>query len=506
MRTPGFPPRPRPSKRISHITAIGAWLSPVVLAAVAARVVAGDGGAPMLAATVASAPLIALVLAAGARARAAETCGVADLAVVIALALVLAANLVVIGDLARLLGLARVHGIVAGAVLAVVVVVWPAGDRWWRVATPVGVGIVLLPLGLVTASTGTPWAAWAAVASRPALTFDARSAWVTEGRPLPEGTTLTFVESHRVVASGPATWRVIDRDTARVSVREWRLAPGDALTLRPGDQLAVDPGTRIRFEAGRRVPGAPPSGVTWADGGTRSVRDALAVSLGAAFTLVAGGLAITPVGAVPLAGAIAAPILLLAFVVGATVWGLYGIALAPDLALVPRALAPMLEVVTRISASPWRTAFLGLVIAGVVALFVGSVLTGRARLAGLIGAVAVAVGRPAAPPLALAAGTAGLVAAATAIAVLRDDPWKLFTVGLGVAAAVAVAPRLARAGRRGELIGAVVGALVLGGVHVARASVPAVAAPLVEDPALAAAPLAWLAARLTRTRGRATRG
>jgi hypothetical protein len=478
-----------------------------VLAALAARVVAGGGGAPLLVATVASAPLIALVLAVGTRARAAETCGVADLAVVIALALVLAANLAVIGDLARLLGLARVHGIVAGAVLALAVVVWPAGDGWWRVATPVGVGIVLLPLGLVAASTGTPWAAWAAVASRPALTFDAGSAWVTEGRPLPERTTLTFVEPHRVVASGPATWRVIDRDTARVSVREWRLAPGDALTLRPGDQLAVDPGTRIRFEAGRRVPGAPPSGVTWADGSQRSVGDALAVSLGVAVTLVAGGLAIAPVGAVPLAGAIAAPILLLAFVVGATVWGLYGIALAPDLALVPRALAPMLEVVTRVSASPWRHAFLGLVMAGVGARFVGSVLAGRTRLAGLIGAVAVAVGHPAAaPPLALAAGTAGLVAAATAIAVLRDDPWKLFTVGLGVAAAVAVAPRLARAGRRGELIGAIVGALVLGGVHVARASVPVVAAPLVEYPALAAAPLAWLAARVTRTRGRATRG
>jgi hypothetical protein len=479
---------------------VAAWLSPVVLAALAAGVVAGDASAPTLVAVVAAAALVGLLVAPRAFGAAAGPAFCA-LPIIAALVLVLAANLVVLADLWHLLGLARVYGVAAGMVLALGVVGWTGGDRWWRLATPVGAAMVLLPLGLVVTSAGSPWAAWAAVASRPALTFGESSAWVTQGRALGERATVTFHEPHRVVAATPATWRVLERDTARVAVREWRLGAGDALTLRPGDELAVDTGARVRFEAGRRVPGAPSSGMAWADGRQRSVRDTLTMSVGAAVTLVGGGLALAP--ALPVAGAAAilTPVLLLAFVVGATLWGVYGIALAPELSLVPRALAPVLEVLTRVVTPPWRPALVALVVAGVVALFLGVVLACRARLAAVIADVALLIRRPAPSALALAAGTAGVVALAAVVAARGGDPWRLFTWGLGLAAAAAVAPRLAKAGPRGELVGAVVGALAFGILVFGGARLPAPVRPFLDDPAVMAAPLAWLAARFARPRG-----
>ena len=384
---------------------VGAWVSPVVLAVLAARVATGDAGVPMLLATVVCAPLLALLLAqrqaqhpsgwavidsrapglAPARSSVVLRSGVVlrGVAIFVGLVLVLAANLIVVGDLARLLGLTRVHGVGAGTVVAVAVIAWPAGDRWWRLAMPIGAGLVLLPLALVVASTQSPRATWSTMAMRPALAFDARSAWVTEGRAVGERLTLTFDEPHRLVAPAPATWRVVESDTAPVSIREWRLAAGDALTLRPGDQLALDAGTRVRFEAGRRVPGAPISGAAWADGGRRPMLVTLATSIGLAITLVGGGWALVPATALPVSrvAAIIVPIGLSAFVLGASLWGLYGIAVVPELALTPRALAPPLEVVARITASPWRQALITLLVVGVVGLLVGAMLAWRMRFA-----------------------------------------------------------------------------------------------------------------------------
>jgi hypothetical protein len=476
---------------------VAAWLSPVVLAALAARVVAGDASAPTLVAVVAAAALVGLLVSPRVSAAASRP-AFSALPVTAALVLVLAANLVVMGDLARLLGLARVYGVATGVVLALGVVGWTAGDRWWRLATPLGAVMVLLPLGLVVTSAGSPWAAWAAVASRPALTFGESSAWVTQGRALGERAPVTFHEPHRVVAATPATWRVLERDTARVAVREWRLGAGEALTLRPGDQLVVDTGARVRFEAGRRVPGAPTSGMAWADGRRRPVRETLVMSVGAAVTLVGGGVALAP--ALPVVGAatILTPALLLAFVVGATLWGVYGIALAPELSLVPRALAPILEVLTRVVTPPWRQAAVALVVAGVVVLFLGVVLAWRARLTAVIIEVAVVIRRPAPPAWALAAGTAGAVAVAALVAARGADPWRLFTWGLGLAAAAAVAPRLAGAGARGELVGAVVGALAFGVAVFGDARLPAPVGAFLEYPAVMAAPLAWLAAWIVK--------
>jgi hypothetical protein len=477
---------------------VGAWLSPVVLAALAARVVAGDGGAPTLVTIVAVAALVGLL--AWPRMTIASPSPAPTLALLVALVPLLAANLTVMGDLARLLGHARVIGIAAGAVLAMAVVAGTAGDRGWRLATALGTALVLLPLGLVVASVGSPWAAWSSVASRPALTFDPRSAWVTDGGAPGERAALVFQEPHRLVAASPATWRVLERDSTHVAVREWRLGPGDALTLRPGDELAIDPGARVRFEAGRRVPGAPPSGIAWADGGRRALGEMVAVSMGAIVTLLGGGLALAP--ALPVAGATAilAPVLVLAFVIGATLWGVYGIALAPELSLAPRSLAPVLEVLARVATPSSRRVLIVIGVAGVAALFLGGVLAWRARITAAVGEIGAVMGRPAPSAVTLMTGTAAVVALATALAVRGGDPWRLFTWALGLAATAAVAPRLAGAGPRAEVGGTLVGALVFGALAFGGGWLLPAPAPLLEYPALAAAPVAWLAARLARPR------
>jgi hypothetical protein len=239
------------------------------------------------------------------------------------------------------------------------------------------------------------------------------------------------------------------------------------------------------------------SGVAWADGRPHPGRETLIVSMGVAVTLVGGGVALAP--ALPIAGASAllVPVLLLVFVVGATLWGLYGVALAPDLSLVPRALSPVLEVVTRVTTPRWRQALVVLVVTGIVVLFLGVVLAWRVRFGAVIAEVAEVLRRPRPSGLVLAAVTAGVVVLAAGLAARGGDPWRLFTWGLGLAAAAAVAPRLASAGPRGERVGAVVGVLVFAALVLGGGRLP-VSAALMDSPAAVAAPLAWLAARLAR--------
>src|SRR5207245_2914798 len=87
----------------------------------------------------------------------------------------------------------------------------------------------------------------ATVAARPALVFSGRSAWVTEGERFVRGTTVAVDEAHRVVAVTPGTFRVVEQDGGRRVVRDWRLAAGDAISLRPGDTLTAAAGSRLRF-------------------------------------------------------------------------------------------------------------------------------------------------------------------------------------------------------------------------------------------------------------------
>jgi hypothetical protein len=489
---------------------MGAWLSPVVLAALADRVVAGDAGLPTLVATLALAPLIALLLAQSAPDEGRRVSRVADVAILIALTLILGANLLVLGDFARCLGFGRLHGIAAGVLLTLVVVASPAADRCWRWAMPVGTLLVVLPLGVVIASAGAPWTVWAGIASRPSLTFDARSAWITRDRVFGERTILTFDEVHRVVAGAPATWRVIERDAPRVVVREWTLGAGDALTLRPGDQFAIEAGARVRFETGRRIPNSPASGVAWADGRTSPTRVTPLAALGIVVTLVGGALALwghrsgrehpsgRAEGRVP-ARLVVAPVLVLAFVLGATAWGLYGIALAPELAVVPRALAPLVEVTARLETASWRPSYAAVLAGGVIALFLGVAFAWRTRLGELFHAGSAAPrGAPPSPAL-LAGVTALIITLASTLAVQGGDPWQWFVWALGLAASAAAAPRLAQAGPRGELVGALCGGIAFGAAAAAVSFVPVDVRPFLEQPAVLAAPLGWATARLARS-------
>jgi hypothetical protein len=464
----------------------------VVLAVLAGRVVAGDTSAPTLVALIVAAGLVSLLAPVRTEATPSR---VGALPLLVALVLVLAANLVVLGDLARLLGLAGVYGVAAGAALTLAVACIGLRDRWSWLATAIGVLLVMLPLAAVVTWAGAPWTAWKVVASRSALTFGDGSGWVTKGRAL-GATPLTFLEPHRVVAGTSATWRVVERDTSRVAVREWRLGAGDALMMRPGDELAVDAGARVRFQAGRRIPGAPASGMLWADGRPRATRETLIAWTGVAVTLVGGGLALAPAGALVGAPAIVAPAMLLAFTIGAALWGVYGIALAPDLSLVPRAFAPLLEVATRLAKSHARDALLTVVVTGVAVLFVGLALAWRTRLAALFVELGALRQWPAPSPFVRLTGTAALVAVASALAMLARDHWAMFSWGLGLAAAAVAAPRLAAAGQRGEIAGAIVGTVTFVAVLACAGVLPPFAAGLAAYPALAAAPLAWLAARL----------
>jgi hypothetical protein len=457
--------------------------------------VAGDALLPMLAALVVGAAAVGLLVAPRLATAPASPAIAVPLAA--ALVLVLAANLAVAADLAGLVGVGRTHGALGAAGLALAVALATAADRWWRLAAPIGAVVVLAPLALVVASVGAPWSVWTDVASRPALTFAPSSAWVTHGRALADGTRLTFEEPHRVVAASPATWRVTEHARARTVVREWRLGAGDALTVRPGDELAVEPGARVRFEAGRRVPGAPRSGATWAGAGRAAFVATLVPLAGAAVTLLLGGAAF--VAAAPAAGAVTAlaPTLVLAFVLGATLWGLYGIALSPELVLVPGALAPVMEVVLRVQAPSWRAALLGVVLTGLVVLFLGAVLAWRARLRAALDDAAAAVGR-APSRLAAGAATAALVAVAAVVAVRGPEPWRLFTWGLALAAAGVIAPRLACAGPRGELAGMAAGTAVVAALVFGEGRLAGIPPGLGEHPALVAAPAAWLTARIAR--------
>src|SRR2546430_4924996 len=129
----------------------------------------------------------------------------------------------------------------------------PVGDA----AVLAGAAGVVLPLVVIgaVAVAVPPWTAWSRTASRPALTFGERSAWVTDGRRLERSTTLVFTEPHRVTALNPGVYRVVEEvvegDAPRSVTREWRLAAGEALTLRPGDRLILQAGA-----------GGPPPGHT----------------------------------------------------------------------------------------------------------------------------------------------------------------------------------------------------------------------------------------------------
>lgn len=469
------------------MTALGvvaAWISPVVLSLLTGGTFAGDAEAPLTLLLALLAPLIALLRASAAGNHHRDVVGSA--CAVTSVGLVLAANLTVLGELAVASGQPRWAGALAAATVALGAALPRDRARGAVAAMPLGlVGVATVVLALAVIAGGPPWAAWSRVAARPALTFGERSPWVTEGRATPRPATVTFAEPHRVTVVAPGTHRVIERDGARVAVREWRLSPGDSLALRPGDQLLLEAGARVRFEMGKRVPGAPVSGSTWADPPGRSAARTLPHFLGAAVTWISGALLLVEWRGPPArAAAVGAPLVLLLFVLLAASWGVYAVDAAPELFLGASPLAPLVELSSLVAAPLGARALGAVVVMALVALHVTAACALRDRL----GAVAFADSAPRGGPGALWGAICG---GALVASLAAGDASRLFSWGLGLAASTGGARLVAGSEGRAGRIGASLGTLAFVGLAFSGRYLPAWVSAVGTYPALLAAPLAW---------------
>src|SRR5438477_269780 len=482
--------RPPPVARASMTAAraLAAWPGPALVAGIIAAVAAGAPAAPVLVLAFAVTPLLALLQPW----RAAAPSHPATLLITAGVAaLLLWAHLAVLADAAALLGARRWQASVLAAALALLVTLAPgAGRRRGGMLAAGGAALLLVLVVVGVAGEVAPWTARSQAAARPALVFSGRSGWVTEGERFVWGTTPAFGEAHRVGGGPPGTFRVVEQDGGRRVVRDWRLAAGDAISLRPGDTLTASVGSRLRFEPGKRVPGAAPSGAAWADAAAR-VPAARALGLLATFAL--GACAVVPAGGRRVG---VAPAIALALSLGATSWGVYATLAAPEAGLagspaeallsLPRAVAP--------SRALPAGALAAVVLLGLLALFVAAADALRERISGAGGARLPII------------WPAVMAAAALTAAVAVVDPWTPLTAGLGLAGAAIAAPRLAagNGARRVlgwplEVIGALFGAAVYAGLTLLSALLPAALAPLGATPVLAAAPAAWTVVRLLRT-------
>jgi hypothetical protein len=350
-----------------------------------------------------------------------------------------------------------------------------------------------------------PLGAWERVASQPAFRFSASSPWVSAGRELRAGRghgVLVFEEEHRITAAGPAQIRVRARDGARVSETDWELQAGQSVTLRPGDELTWPPGARLRFEAGKAVPGAPTSGIAWADGrrGDSSGR------WGLLLTLTGGALALIGFGAAgrvsrgEMAGVGAG---LLAVFVWGIGWAIYCALGAPDIFLGGVALERLVRPPSlswAAGAGSWAAGRLVpalLPAAGLASFFASSVAL-RERIGGLDVTGGGEIGHD--------FGLWSAIIGAAALASLwPTEPWVVVLTALGLAAstlapAVLLPPPAARArwGTWAGFVGlAVFAALALLGQWTAGGSPGWAGLPLAY-PAVVAAPAAALVLRLAR--------
>ena len=275
------------------------WLTPAAWLALPALVLESGPDGLWIGLVLLVAPLLALAVASGVTSPAPSGDALFPvLALLLVVGILFWANLVLAGDVAAWLGAPRWQGIAVAAGGAWLLLVWRRSGRLMPVLLLVaGCGLVLPMLALAGNAGMGPLGAWERVASLPAFRLPASSPWANPGRELRVGRgpgTLVFEEEHRVTAAGPAQLHVRAVDGARVTESDWDLRPGDSVTLRPGDELRWPPGARLRFEVGKTVPGAPSSGISWADGrrGDSSRRWGLLITLcGGALALLGFGIA-----------------------------------------------------------------------------------------------------------------------------------------------------------------------------------------------------------------------
>jgi len=476
---------------MTGLRAIAAWPGPALLCGVIGAVTVGAAAAPALVLAASVAPLLPVVLAR----RPSTPRHPITLAIIIGVAaLLLWAHLAALGDAAVLLGARRWQAVVVAAALTLLVTVLPRHARGRRPALALGGGALMIVLVTAGAAIGqAPWTAWRVATTRPSLVFTAHSPWVSDGERFVRPTTLGFDEGQRVVAVTAGTFRVVELDGGVQVVRDWRLAAGDALSVRPGDTLTIEAGSRVRFEPGKRVPGAPASGSAWAEGATRA-SPLRALALVATITL--GACALVPSPTRRAAAACGATVVL---ALGGTAWGVYATLVAPEAGLTGSPVEALLALPRAISSGVPRGVLTLLIVLGLFALFIAAADGLRESLA--------AVGSARWPAWWTGASAAGAIAAALSTV----TPWTPLLAGLGLAGSAVAAPRLAARDRArigawpATAAGGLVGAAVFVAIAVFGERVPAALTIVREAPVLAAAPAAWLVVKVLRRHAPAAR-
>ncbi len=466
----------------------------------AAAVFAGEASAPLVALLVVLAPLLALV--AGGRGRRESppsvVTAVAGLATV---GTVLSANVMIMMGVARLWGVPLRQSLALLGVSTCAVLVWRRAAALWSGVLILGIaGLTGIVMSMGVVIPAAPWTAWTDLASRPALTFAPGAAWVTDGGTLPRPTTLVFNEVHQVTALSTGVFGVEEGERKDGRIRERRLDPGESLALRAGDRLTIPADTRVRFEAGKRIPGAPPSGAAWAEPMRQASWPTFVEALGLTVTLVGG--AVTVLGGhartTRLTAAFAVPLLLIAFALSASSWGVYAVWFAMDRGLGAPKLGPLLEAVNLSLGNHQLSHLLLIGILGLVALFI-------AAAAGLANRVEILTepwrGDEERPAGRLFPDVlwVGMVAVGVMLSLGELEPGALLAFGWGLGASAWAAPRLGGA-RAGTGAGSVTGVIVFVALSIARTLAVPGLAPLDSYPALVAAPTAVVAAVLGRRR------
>ncbi|MBI4589524.1 MAG: hypothetical protein HY725_11845, partial [Candidatus Rokubacteria bacterium] len=337
----------RPAARL-----VSAWVTPVLLLAVPTSLLGGGREGLWVALLFVVAPLFAILVAAGPLGPASEAAeSIFPLvAMLLVVGLMVWANLSLAGDIAAWMGLSRWRGILPVAAATLGLMLWPKASRAWPWLVPVGLLALLLPLSLVLGgSDPSPISTWNQVASQPAFRFPADSPWVTEGRAVdPRGGSLVLVfeEEHRLTPLDPGSLRVEVVDRGQLQVQEWKLAPGQSVTLRPSDRLQVDTPRRLKFEAGKRIPGAPISGIAWADSPLWDRPLALVRLVGLGVTLLGGAVALVGIaGSTPMTRSTAglAGVVLVILAAWGQCWAIYAARWAPEFFLGGVTAATLLE-------------------------------------------------------------------------------------------------------------------------------------------------------------------
>jgi len=418
--------------RASRVLAV--WLTPVAVLALPTALAARGPAGLWQGLALAFAPLIILGLA-STRSETISNASRGDgeplfavVTLLITVGMLLWANMELAGNAAAWLGARRWQGIAFSAVMGWVLTAWRPLHRSAPGLLVVAALAALVPLAQLVWATGLgPLAAWDRVATQPAFRFPPGSPWVTVGRSLAlarDGKPLVFEEVHRVSAPVGGVLRARTLDGTRLADVQWVLAPGQTVTLRAGDELVRGTPLRLRFEADRRVPGAPPSGMSWAEGRPRR----LAERVGLLVTLLAGGAALLRSGLTARlsrrgVAIVAGGVLFVLF--WAQGWAIYAMLQSPDVFLGGVTPERFLELPgVALFADPLRRGLQALLLVAGLAAFLASTVALRERLGAMDRTGGGEIGHD--PGL-----WAGLFGGAALASLWPVDPWALTVLALG---------------------------------------------------------------------------